>query len=58
MKFRSDQVLHHAVELVKAALCGDKDLPVRVEAAIALQMLITEQDKGKIYFLLHQSLYM
>ncbi|GFS07829.1 importin-7, partial [Elysia marginata] len=47
MKFRSEQVLHHAVELVKAALCGDKDLPVRVEAAIAIQMLITEQEKAK-----------
>lgn len=47
LKFKTDQNLLMAVELVKVALCGDKDLPVRVEAAIALQMLITEQDKAK-----------
>lgn len=49
MKFRSEPVLQHAIKAVKAALCGDKDLPVRVEAAIAIQMLITEQEKAKNY---------
>ncbi|KAI8780568.1 importin-7, partial [Biomphalaria glabrata] len=49
MKFRNDQNLVAAVELVKTALCTDKDLPVRVEAAIALQMLISEQEKARNY---------
>ncbi|BFZ04143.1 hypothetical protein BsWGS_07182 [Bradybaena similaris] len=49
MKFKSEHSLKTAVDLVKGALCGDKDLPVRVEAAIALQMLITEQEKAKNY---------
>ncbi|XP_059170655.1 importin-7-like [Physella acuta] len=49
MKFRNDQNLVGAVELVKNALCSDKDLPVRVEAAIALQMLISDQEKAKQY---------
>ncbi|KAH9487616.1 importin-7 [Bulinus truncatus] len=49
MKFRNDENLLAAVELVKTALCTDKDLPVRVEAAIALQMLITEQEKARNY---------
>merc|ERR1719376_717340 len=43
------QTVNQAVELVKVALCGDKDLPVRVEAAIAIQMLISEQEKAKAY---------
>lgn len=46
MNFKSEENLMMAVELVKVALCSDKDLPVRVEAAIALQMIITEQSKG------------
>jgi len=29
-----------AVEMVRQCLCDDKELPVKVEAAIALQMLI------------------
>lgn len=48
MKFRNDQNLVGSVELVKNALCSDKDLPVRVEAAIALHMLISDQDKGNL----------
>ncbi|XP_005102563.1 importin-7 isoform X2 [Aplysia californica] len=49
LKYRNWQNVNQAVELVKVALCTDKDLPVRVEAAIAVQMLITEQEKAKTY---------
>ncbi|XP_071104621.1 importin-7-like [Haliotis cracherodii] len=49
LKFRNEQNLMQAAEMIKACLCNDKDLPVRVEAAIALQMIITEQEKAKIY---------
>ena len=49
LKYKNWQTVNQAVELVKVALCGDKDLPVRVEAAIAIQMLISEQEKAKAY---------
>lgn len=45
MKFRSDENLANAVQLTVNALLTDSDLPVRVEAAIALQHLLMEQDK-------------
>lgn len=31
------------------SLLNDQDLPVRVEAAIALQMLLSNQDKAQKY---------
>ncbi|XP_041366189.1 importin-7-like [Gigantopelta aegis] len=49
LKFKQERNLIVAVEAVKECLCNDKDLPVRVEAALALQMLITEQEKAKVY---------
>ena len=48
LKFKQEANLFQALECTKTCLCTDKELPVRVEAAIALQMLITEQDKGTI----------
>ena len=48
LKFKQERNLIIAVEAVKSCLCNDKDLPVRVEAALALQMLITEQEKGMV----------
>lgn len=47
MKFKNDQNLRNAVDLVRCALCRDRELPVKVEAAIALQMLISEQERGQ-----------
>ncbi|XP_064634569.1 importin-7-like [Lineus longissimus] len=47
VKFKDEKNLQTALVLTKNCLCGDKDLPVRVEAAIALQMLITSQAKAK-----------
>ena len=47
VKIRNDANLVKALELTHNALCTDKELPVRVEAAIALQMLLAEQDRAK-----------
>ncbi|KTF77118.1 hypothetical protein cypCar_00044866 [Cyprinus carpio] len=40
LKFHNELVLRNAVELVKQNLVDDKEMPVKVEAAIALQMLV------------------
>lgn len=53
LKFKNENNLRQALELTRNALCSDKDLPVRVEAAIALQMLITEQEKAKQFIQPH-----
>ncbi|XP_014261678.1 importin-7 isoform X2 [Cimex lectularius] len=45
LKFRSDENLATAVTFVTNALLTDRDLPVKVEAAIAIQMLLSEQEK-------------
>jgi len=47
LRFKQEAHLYQALECCKTCMCGDKELPVRVEAAIALQMLITDQDKGR-----------
>ncbi|XP_064603784.1 importin-7-like [Liolophura sinensis] len=53
LRFKNEQNLLQALMCTKTCLCSDKDLPVRVEAAIALQMLITEQEKAKQHMLPH-----
>lgn len=50
MKFKQENNLYQALEQTKNCMCNDKELPVRVEAAIALQMLISDQDKGKFSY--------
>ena len=45
VKFQNDTNLKVALDLTRNAMCNDKELPVRVEAAIALQLLLTEQEK-------------
>ncbi|XP_075439514.1 importin-8-like isoform X2 [Ascaphus truei] len=47
LKFHNELNLRNAVELAKKSLIGDKELPVKVEAAIALQMLISNQGPAK-----------
>lgn len=47
--FNHENVLCEAVNLTIASLLQDKDLPVRVEAAIALQSLINYQDRAHKY---------
>jgi len=49
IKFKQEAVLKEAIRLTTNALLADQDLPVKVEAAIALQMLITSQDKAQKY---------
>ncbi|KAK6629508.1 hypothetical protein RUM43_003325 [Polyplax serrata] len=47
IKFKEDNVLGEAACLTVNALLTDQDVPVKVEAAIALQMLLNGQDKVK-----------
>lgn len=47
VKFKSDQNLQRALELTRLCLINDNEMPVKVEAAIALQVLISNQEKGK-----------
>lgn len=45
IKFKDDAILAEAVRLTTHALLQDRDVPVKVEAAIALQMLLSGQPK-------------
>ncbi|GCB73913.1 hypothetical protein scyTo_0002995 [Scyliorhinus torazame] len=49
VKFKNDQNLQTALELTRRCLIEDKEMPVKVEAAIALQVLISNQEKAKEY---------
>ncbi|XP_055011384.1 importin-8 isoform X2 [Boleophthalmus pectinirostris] len=49
LRFHDEQVLRGAVELVKQDLVEDKEMPVKVEAAIALQTLVSNQQQAKVY---------
>uniref|UniRef100_A0A8C9W1P4 Importin 8 n=1 Tax=Scleropages formosus TaxID=113540 RepID=A0A8C9W1P4_SCLFO len=49
LRFHNELVLRNAVELVKQDLLADKEMPVKVEAAIALQTLISNQEQAKVY---------
>lgn len=51
VKFKSDQNLQTALELTRRCLIDDREMPVKVEAAIALQVLISNQEKGRSPFL-------
>ena len=46
VKFKDMKNLEQALNLLRGAIVGDEDLPVKVEAAISIQMLLSEQDKG------------
>ncbi|XP_035770139.1 importin-8 [Neolamprologus brichardi] len=45
LRFHDELVLRNAVELVKQDLIDDKEMPVKVEAAIALQTLVSNQEQ-------------
>ncbi|XP_051996919.1 importin-7-like isoform X1 [Xyrauchen texanus] len=45
VKFKNDQNLQKALELTRLCLINDNEMPVKVEAAIALQVLISNQEK-------------
>ena len=49
IKFKQEAILAEAVRLTTNALLTDQDLPVKVEAAIAVQMLLNAQDKAQKY---------
>ncbi|XP_046627722.1 importin-7 [Neodiprion virginianus] len=49
IKFKQEAILVEAIRLTTNALLHDRDLPVKVEAAIALQMLLSAQDKAQKY---------
>ena len=55
MKFKSDQNLQTALELTRRCLIDDREMPVKVEAAIALQVLISNQEKGKRFVYIRHS---
>jgi len=48
LNFHNELNLRNAVELAKKSLIDDKEMPVKVEAAIALQMLISHQEQGRL----------
>lgn len=47
VKFKNDQNLQSALQLTRLCLINDNQMPVKVEAAIALQVLISNQEKGE-----------
>uniref|UniRef100_A0A8C5BP93 Importin N-terminal domain-containing protein n=1 Tax=Gadus morhua TaxID=8049 RepID=A0A8C5BP93_GADMO len=49
LRFHDEVSLRNAVELVKQDLIADKEMPVKVEAAIALQALVSHQEEAKRY---------
>uniref|UniRef100_A0A3B4XMZ9 Importin 8 n=1 Tax=Seriola lalandi dorsalis TaxID=1841481 RepID=A0A3B4XMZ9_SERLL len=49
LRFHDELVLRNAVELVKQDLIEDKEMPVKVEASIALQTLVSNQEQAKLY---------
>uniref|UniRef100_A0A9J7XMG1 Importin 7 n=1 Tax=Cyprinus carpio carpio TaxID=630221 RepID=A0A9J7XMG1_CYPCA len=53
VKFKIDQNLQTALELTRLCLINDNEMPVKVEAAIALQVLISNQEKAKDYITPH-----
>ena len=45
-KFTQATSVHQAAELCRQAMCSDNDMPVKVEAAMAIQNLLSEQEQG------------
>lgn len=49
IEFKQEQILVEAIRLTTNAFLTDQDLPVKVEAAIALQMLLSAQKEARKY---------
>ncbi|XP_035455973.1 importin-7 isoform X2 [Spodoptera frugiperda] len=49
IRFKNDQLLLEAIRLIVTALLNDHELPVKVEAAVAIQMLLCSQEKAHKY---------
>ncbi|CAF96737.1 unnamed protein product, partial [Tetraodon nigroviridis] len=58
LRFHNEVVLQNAVELVKHNLIENQEMPVKVEAAITLQTLISNQEQAKMYMRPHIRLIM
>lgn len=50
LRFHNEVVLRNAVELVKHNLIENQEMPIKVEAAIALQTLISNQEQGLSFY--------
>lgn len=44
--FKNISNLQRLVDLLAQSLCEDKELPVRVEASMAIQHILSDQEKG------------
>ncbi|XP_037316271.2 importin-8 isoform X3 [Pungitius pungitius] len=53
LRFHDELVLRNAVELVRQNLIDDKEMPVKVEAAMALQTLVSNQEQAKLFIRPH-----
>lgn len=58
LKFHNELNLRDAVELAKRSLLEDSEMPVKVEAALALQSLISNQTQAKEHMKPHVRLIM
>ena len=47
LKFKKKDTLERGLLLCNQCLIQDSELPVKVEAAISIQMMLSEQDKGE-----------
>lgn len=46
IKFKNVTNLKTALDVMRNILSNDREIPVRIEAATALQQLLSEQEKG------------
>lgn len=46
VKFKNVNNLKTALDVIRNILSNDREVPVRIEAATALQQLLSEQEKG------------
>ena len=50
VKLMQESTLIQCIELNRLAMCNEKELPVKVEAAMAIQSLLASQEKGEEMF--------
>jgi len=50
IKFKNIGNLKTALDVMRNILSNDREVPVRIEAAMALQQLLSEQEKGLFQF--------
>jgi len=52
LKFKNVNNLRTALDIMRNILSNDREVPVRIEAATALQQLLCEQEKGSFHALI------